>query len=545
MKGNNLGSVRRQLANIANQVDSIGEVIYGNATYVAQGNLFQAYTSAVSAAPSSTIKGYETRFSYLDEAIKAVSIYFNLENAGVQVKCQLKKDDQTVLDTVYKTISSAGWQEALFVFSRVFNSADFGSGNLRVSLEVVGTTNGRMHKGTITATARVTAEASGINSNRYNTTANETFVNSTVNGATLAVTFLGENNLVIQKPALVVAQDTQNWYKELSLPPKIYGVVGKEVNIYFDNIISDNMRKYWFNVTCAVGTQQDERWTCTPTAAGTSTLTIDVYDDMDNLVKTATTSIIVVAADAQTGVTKTALFVGDSTTAAGTYTGELLTLLGASDPMNITLIGTQGSSTNLHEGYGGWTVADHYSSVSSPFVFSTVYNFATYMATHGFAAVDWIFTHLGINDVFGALNDASVDGTITANLAAFEAMITSQKAFNANVKIGIMLPILPSLQQNAFGKNYDNGQTQRRYKRNIHRYTKALITAFGGREAANIYLIPTNVNIDTANNMQTETVAVNSRNAVEVVRQSNGVHPAAAGYYQMADSVYYALKNIT
>ena len=65
---------------------------------------------------------------------------------------------------------------------------------------------------------------------------------------------------------------------------------------------------------------------------------------------------------------------------------------------------------------------------------------------------------------------------------------------------------------------------------------------FTGKESSNIYVVPTNVNLDTENNMQTTTVAINSRNSDTLERQSNGVHPADIGYYQIADVIYYWLK---
>ncbi|MEN6313255.1 MAG: SGNH/GDSL hydrolase family protein [Clostridiaceae bacterium] len=332
-------------------------------------------------------------------------------------------------------------------------------------------------------------------------------------------------------------------YYELTLPPKIYCVVGKEINIYFDNLVWDKASNYIVDVACDVGVHQDERWTYTPVAAGTNAITISFYDKYLNLVKSVVSSVVAVAANAQTGVSKTCLFIGDSTTAPGVYTNELLTLMGT-DVMDISLIGTQGSDGNLHEGYSGKTVTWHYSDVASPFVFDAAFNFSTYMSTHSFAGVDYVFIHLGINDAFGYTTDTGIDGVFAANLIKLEAMIASMKTFNASVKIGMMITIPPSYHQDAFGKDYYCGMPQYRYKRNVHRYCKKLIDAYSNREDENIYVIPVNVNLDTEHNMSIETVAVNSRNSATVVRQSNGVHPETVGYKQMADTVYYALKNI-
>ena len=123
-------------------------------------------------------------------------------------------------------------------------------------------------------------------------------------------------------------------------------------------------------------------------------------------------------------------------------------------------------------------------------------------------------------------------------------MITSMKAFNANVKIGICTPTPPP-GQDAFGYSYGCGQPQWRYKRNLMRWIYNLITQFDGRTAANIYVVPVSVNIDTVHNMEEAAAApVNSRSAETVVRQINGVHPGTDGYKQMADVVYYWIKNL-
>jgi len=54
--------------------------------------------------------------------------------------------------------------------------------------------------------------------------------------------------------------------------------------------------------------------------------------------------------------------------------------------------------------------------------------------------------------------------------------------------------------------------------------------------------LPFNLNLDTANNMSTVETAINARNSSTYFKQSNGVHPALTGYWQMADSVFMFLK---
>jgi len=344
--------------------------------------------------------------------------------------------------------------------------------------------------------------------------------------------------------------ENQNSTPIIKLPTQIYSLVGKEINIYFENIIlCDNLNNYKINVISSIGIQQNERWTCAPTTAGTYTLTIEVYNGLTKITS-ATTNIIVKSTTVGNAVNRKCIFIGDSTTSAGRYTQELLNLFGVSDPMDITLLGTVGTSPNLHEGRGGWKAYDYVTQASISGVTNVFWNpgttsfdFSYYMAQQVYSDVDYVGIHLGINDIFGYTDDVSLNAEIINILNRFDTMINSIKTYNTNVKIGILVTISPSKNQDAFGKNYNSDQTQWRYKRNNFLFMQALINKYIGQEASNIYLVPINVNLDTEHNMQTETVVANSRNSSTVVRQSNGVHPADSGYYQMADEVYYWLKS--
>ena len=51
----------------------------------------------------------------------------------------------------------------------------------------------------------------------------------------------------------------------LILPPVVYAVAGTEVNLYFQNLILTPPGRVWiFDVACAKGQQQVERWTWLP-----------------------------------------------------------------------------------------------------------------------------------------------------------------------------------------------------------------------------------------------------------------------------------------
>ena len=67
----------------------------------------------------------------------------------------------------------------------------------------------------------------------------------------------------------------------LVLPPVIYAVPSVECNVYFDNVVLvPNIGNYLFDVDCAKGRQQAERYTWSPTEEdlGNYPLTLKVYN---------------------------------------------------------------------------------------------------------------------------------------------------------------------------------------------------------------------------------------------------------------------------
>jgi lysophospholipase L1-like esterase len=331
---------------------------------------------------------------------------------------------------------------------------------------------------------------------------------------------------------------------DIVLPPTLYGLVGKECSVYFDNLINRNATDFNWNATCTVGQQQDERWTATPGAAATTTLQLEAYlKNSETALATATASLVIKAASVGTGANRKILIIGDSTTANGIMVTELNTLFGA-DAMDITCLGTKGTAGNLHEGISGWTANLFYTDVTSPFVFSGAFNFSTYMSTHGYAGVDYVFINLGINDFFNHTSDSAVNTAWTTFSTKIEAMITNIRAYNAAIKIGICVTTPVSYSQDAFGDDYQCGQPRWRVKRNYTILARKVIDQFKARTGVdNVYLVPLITCLDTLHNMPFSASATwNSRTTMTTTRQHNGVHPDTVGYYQIADCYYYFLK---
>lgn len=151
----------------------------------------------------------------------------------------------------------------------------------------------------------------------------------------------------------------------LILPDTIKAVVGYKQQLFYRGIIEDiDINKYNIKITGDVDGKQFPRYyEFTPSSAGTKTFTISIYDKADNLINTASCSVVIAAAKTTNPSTKKILCLGDSLTAGGEWTGELLRMLSQSGGTpaglnlpNIDFIGTvDKGSGNRFEGYGGKT----------------------------------------------------------------------------------------------------------------------------------------------------------------------------------------------
>jgi lysophospholipase L1-like esterase len=111
-----------------------------------------------------------------------------------------------------------------------------------------------------------------------------------------------------------------------------------------------------------------------------------------------------------------------------------------------------------------------------------------------------------------------------------------------DTKIGALLLVPPAATQDAFGANYQCGQTRWQYKRNQYRVVQRIMERYGNREAENLWLIPASVNLDCLHNYPQAAAPWNARTAEKGVRLANGVHPGAEGYRQIGDSIYCWMK---
>lgn len=349
----------------------------------------------------------------------------------------------------------------------------------------------------------------------------------------------------------------------LVLPPMVYAVVGQEMSVYFDNLaLMLNAQNYAFDVECAKGRQQEERWTFTPGAddVGEHGFRVLVRDEQNQLLARGNCIVRVLPAAAGDGRQASVLLIGDSLTHASIYPERLLSLAEKAGNPRLTLIGSHqpgGDASRVrHEGYGGWTAqrfATHYTGVArqgdarqrgSPFLYAEAegkpkLDFSAYCRdVNGGRPPDYVAIFLGPNDIF-SYNDETIESGIRTMIEHYDQLVGMVRSTAPQVRLGLMLPVPPASSQDAFGANYLNGQTRWQYRRNQHRLVERMIAHYGGREPEGIDLVPTYVNLDCRQNYPTQKEAVDG---VERIRQNNGVHPNTAGYNQIGDALFAWLK---
>ena len=335
---------------------------------------------------------------------------------------------------------------------------------------------------------------------------------------------------------------------KLQLPPAIYAVPGIETSIYFDNVVCViNPENYVFDVTCTKGRNDQKRWRYTPKAdeKGTFDLELTVLSDK-GVEAVAKTKVIVTPA------------------AASFYPRRMRELLTANGHPQVKFLGTTGrkGSNALHEGYGGWAWRTFLNKTTptkvapggktfprhkaSPFLFDGKFSLKRYLQTHHNGMIpDFITIQLGVNDVFGAKDENQAE-VIKNILGHADMLIANLRKDAPNAIIGVGLVTPGASTQDAFGSNYACGQTRWQYKKNQHALNEAMLKKFADYPDKKVFLVPSNVNLDCENNFPVRKEAVNGPTvkgaANLIIRQSNGVHPAPAGYNQMGDTFYCWIK---
>lgn len=155
----------------------------------------------------------------------------------------------------------------------------------------------------------------------------------------------------------------------LTLPPRIFAVVGMETNIYFGNLtMVINFRNYAFDIECEKGRLDAERWRWIPKESeiGTFPLKISMWSDA-GVMDEAQTEIVVSPADAGNGKTSAFLYVGASCTVSPGHGIELYERFQRPGNPAVSMLGSQAPGYGKAlpggpavEAYGGWTWSTYF-----------------------------------------------------------------------------------------------------------------------------------------------------------------------------------------
>ncbi len=360
-------------------------------------------------------------------------------------------------------------------------------------------------------------------------------------------------------PALQPAPATIANRCRLVLPDLLEGLVGEELNLYFDNVVlAAPGRPFQFAVRADRGRQQQDRWTWTPAEPGTCELECRVFDADDRVVGGRTLRVRVLAASDLPQHPIRLLAIGDSLTHASVYTGELLSRFAAPGLPPFALVGTHRLEDqpegNRHEGHGGWRFQDFVEkweaspdSASprrqrSPFLFEgpdgPQLDVARYVHEElGGVPPTHVTLFLGPNDIFRATAE-TLDAEVETVLRHAAALLAALRRALPDAVIGLLPPLPPATSQDAFGASYGCAQTRRQYRLNQHRLVEALVRLYGNRAEEKLHILPSWACFDAEHGYPVTEGPAHRRSTRVVFRASNAVHPCREGYQQLADLLF-------
>ena len=340
--------------------------------------------------------------------------------------------------------------------------------------------------------------------------------------------------------AAVSSNETQK--VEIYLPEVYYAASGLTMEIYNSQITNLGTHISEYNVLweCEVGEMLGRKFSVAATdeMIGKYPLTVTIYDaaGMPLAVKESTLSIV----DAKQWQFSV-LAIGDSLSANGALYSKMQENLGNQMICN----GTRGYEGFLTEARLGFSADDYLTETGyyleegeevhkfwNPEKQSFDWNY--YKATTGFNP-DIVLLHLGTNGLLsGELNADSICKIV-------ELIHKDDK----NIPIYVVQTIYQSDQNGIGSMKMNNGslmfQGQHKFQRDqaVFYLMKNLDEKLSNEK--NVYLVPAGISMDSAYAFTTEERAVNPYSEITESVAVDAVHPAAIGYYQIADTIYSTL----
>ena len=334
-------------------------------------------------------------------------------------------------------------------------------------------------------------------------------------------------------------------YPNFVVPSKSIAVVGHEYNIYYDSIINGmDFERYTVKPTISSALSNSkfyERFFRIVPAAnevGNRYITLGLYDKKSFKFLTDVTFTLTIIPEAElTG--KKVMFIGDSLTSAGVFAAEIQYIMSNG---GIESVGTRQTTVTIggnsytvnHEGRGGWSASDYTRSgaswphdIDNPFYDETEqeFSFSYYMNTAGVDRPDIVCIGLGTNGNISGLNDVMI-------------MVQSIHDYDPDIPVLVTL-LTPPAYQDGFGY-HNNKQNAAEIKDRFLQCNTNYIANYE-KEALNLDIVELCFQFDRDHDFGMALIPASARNPMEMLVQTNNVHPSQYGYLHFADAYFNRL----
>lgn len=376
----------------------------------------------------------------------------------------------------------------------------------------------------------------------------------------------------------------------VQLPPAVYAVPGAECCIYFAQLTGVvNPAGCAWEVQCAVGAQQDERWRYVPAEADRGKahrLVVRMWSDA-GVIAAATTTVKVAAAAVKPERRVTAALLGDSLTNCG-YQDQAARVVRGAGYANYAPVGCHSgdsASFNLkegrapHDGYGGYSWSsfltrykmsvDELDGLQDKAEREQLEHLGVKLADgplwrrallrspllalgkNGRPALDlrnWfkridagrapdvLLVELGVNDLFGGGDEGRAERTRRV-MADAGRLLDEFRKVAPGALIGLVEQSVGNLSQDAFGASYGCQQTSFHFRRNMLAYNRALAELVRARKDPLVETVPAGVAVDPVNGYIRREEPASAGSKRKVSRGVNAVHPDADGGRQFGEAI--------
>lgn len=356
-------------------------------------------------------------------------------------------------------------------------------------------------------------------------------------------------------------QQIQNYKPFIRISKKVYAVVGKQLNLYYDSLINgidggkEGLKNYTITIknnssSSTNGSSLQRMWQYTPVVGdiGTDKMIIEIVKD-GVIVNTKYFELITIASTAPS-TQKTFLDLGDSNTdfsqvdADKTQTlFEDFTALTSNIP---TFQGGRNNGAGLkNEGNGGFSFESYATNTgSNPLWNLGAIDISNYRSVLGMGVTkfDLVSICLLTNDAnsftgsgFAIYNEDKANEILQYAKNVVDAFL----ADNASTKIVINLPPLIANTKNVGGKNYEL------LKYNLFKLSELFLANFDdGIYNTNVTMGIAGLSIDRYYGYAKTSTQIADRIIISEDWHNNSFHPNNDGYEQMADGMFPQLLNL-